>query len=61
MASRYAAAQLIVDPAGKNSGRRVTAGREELIQAEISSKVIDDVRNRVPAFAHRRGELYNIN
>jgi len=34
---------------------------EELIQGEISNLAIADVRNRVPAFAHRRGELYNVN
>ncbi len=50
---------VIVDPAGKILAA-APAGREELIQAEISSKVIDDVRKRVPAFAHRRGELYNM-
>ena len=48
---------LIVDP----SGKILAAGspdREELIEAEISDDVIDEVRNRVPAFAHRRPELY---
>ena len=48
---------LIVDP----SGKILAVGapdREELIEAEISDDVIDEVRNRVPAFAHRRPELY---
>ncbi|HST31607.1 MAG TPA: nitrilase-related carbon-nitrogen hydrolase [Chthoniobacterales bacterium] len=51
---------VIVDPAGKILAA-APAGREELIQAEISTQVIADVRKRVPAFAHRRGELYNVN
>jgi predicted amidohydrolase len=51
---------VIVDPAGKILAA-APAGREELIEAEISSEIIDDVRKRVPAFSHRRGELYNMN
>ena len=51
---------VIVDPSGKILAA-APAAREELIQAEISEEVIADIRKRVPAFAHRRGELYNIN
>ena len=51
---------VIVDPAGKILAA-APAGGEELIQAEISTEVIADVRKRVPAFAHRRAELYNMN
>jgi len=53
----FCGGSLIVDP----SGKILAAGspdREELIEAEISDEVIDEVRNRVPAFAHRRPELY---
>jgi predicted amidohydrolase len=48
---------LIVDPGGKILAVG-SPDREELIEAEISDDVIDEVRNRVPAFAHRRPELY---
>ena len=48
---------LIVDPGGKILAVGAP-DREELIEAEISDDVIDEVRNRVPAFAHRRPELY---
>ena len=51
---------VIIDPAGKILAA-APAGGEELIQAEISAEVITDVRTRVPAFAHRRAELYNMN
>jgi predicted amidohydrolase len=51
---------MIIDPSGKILAS-ASADREELIQAEISADVIDDVRKKVPAFAHRRGELYNMN
>jgi omega-amidase len=51
---------VIVDPAGKVLAA-ASPDREELIHGEISGQVIADVRNRVPAFAHRRGELYKLN
>src|SRR3984893_14611485 len=51
---------VIVDPAGKVLAA-ASPDREELIDGEISGPVIADVRNRVPAFAHRRGELYKLN
>lgn len=47
----------IIDPAGV-----IVAGasseREELLQAEVSSDLIDAVRGRMPVFAHRRADLY---
>ena len=48
---------MIIDPSGKILASASSDG-EELIQAEISRDVINDVRKRVPAFAHRRAELY---
>ena len=51
---------MIIDPSGKILAR-ASADHEELIHAEISIDVINDTRNRVPAFAHRRAELYNVN
>ena len=50
---------LIIDPAGKILAS-ASSDREELIQAEILEEIIAEVRQRVPAFAHRRGELYNM-
>ncbi len=38
-----------------------SADREELIYAEISEEVITDVRQRIPVFDHRRGDLYQTN
>jgi predicted amidohydrolase len=51
---------LIVDPSGKILAS-APAGGEAFIQAEISSDAIAEVRERVPAFSQRRGELYNLN
>ncbi|HUE40848.1 MAG TPA: nitrilase-related carbon-nitrogen hydrolase [Chthoniobacterales bacterium] len=51
---------MIIDPSGIILAVASPDG-EELIQGEISNLAIADVRNRVPAFAHRRGELYNVN
>ncbi len=47
----------IIDPYGAIVAA-ASADREELIQAEISADVIDLVRNRMAAFAHRRTDLY---
>ncbi|MEP7015802.1 MAG: nitrilase-related carbon-nitrogen hydrolase [Verrucomicrobiota bacterium] len=47
----------IIDPYGVIVAA-ASADREELIQAEISIEVIDSVRQRMPAFAHRRPDLY---
>ena len=48
---------MIIDPSGKILASAPT-DREDLIHAEISTDVIDEVRKKVPAFAHRRDELY---
>src|SRR2546422_1450697 len=50
---------VIVDPSGVILAA-ASPDREELIGAEISEQVIADVRNQVPVFAHRRGELYKL-
>lgn len=55
----FCGGSLIVDPAGKILAAG-SAGREELIVAEMSEKVIEEVRSRVTAFAHRRPELYDV-
>ena len=47
----------IVDPYGAIVAA-ASVDREELIQAEISGDVINSVRNRMAAFAHRRMDLY---
>jgi len=47
----------IVDPYGSIVAA-ASVDREELIQAEISGDVINSVRNRMAAFAHRRMDLY---
>jgi len=51
---------MIIDPSGKILAS-ASPDREELIQAEISMESVADIRNRVPAFAHRRAELYDLN
>jgi predicted amidohydrolase len=51
---------MIIDPSGKILAS-ASPDREELIQAEISMESVADIRNRVPAFAHRRAELYKMN
>ncbi len=51
---------MIIDPSGEILASASSDG-EELIQAQISIESVADIRNRVPAFAHRRAELYNIN
>jgi omega-amidase len=55
----FCGGSLIVDPAGKILAA-ASAGREEMIEAEVAAKVIDDVRSRVTAFDHRRPELYDL-
>ncbi len=50
----------IIDPSGKIL-TSASSDQEELIQAEISMEAVADIRNRVPAFAHRRAELYKLN
>ena len=51
---------LILDPSGKVLAS-ASSDREELIQAEIANEVIAEVRERVPAFSHRRADLYDVN
>src|SRR5256885_8468050 len=53
----FCGSSVIVDPSGKILAASST-DREELIQAEISESVIDDARNRVRVFDHRRADLY---
>lgn len=48
---------VIIDPSGKILAS-ASADREEIIQAELSQQIICDVRDRVPAFQHRRQDLY---
>jgi predicted amidohydrolase len=48
---------MIIDPSGKILAA-ASAGSEELIQADISGELIAETRDRVPAFQHRRPELY---
>ena len=55
----FCGSSVIIDPSGAILAA-APIDREELIQAEISDQVIADVRNRVPVFAHRRGELYKM-
>jgi len=55
----FCGSSVIVDPSGATLAA-APPDREELIQAEISEQAIADVRNRVPVFAHRRGELYKL-
>ena len=55
----FCGSSVIVDPSGAILAA-AAPDREELIQAEISEQAIADVRNRVPVFAHRRGELYKL-
>ena len=50
---------MIIDPSG-NLLASASADQEELIEADISKQVIEEVRNRVAVFAHRRSELYNL-
>jgi omega-amidase len=53
----FCGGSVIVDPYGAILAA-AAADREELIYAEISEKVIADVRKRIAVFAHRRGDLY---
>src|SRR5437867_1377951 len=55
----FCGSSVIVDPSGAILAV-AAPDREELIQAEISEQAIADVRNHVPVFAHRRGELYKL-
>jgi omega-amidase len=53
----FCGSSAIIDP----YGIVVAAGstdREELLTAELSSEAIDSVRQHMPVFEHRRGDLY---
>src|SRR5256886_3330243 len=56
----FCGSSVIVDPSGTILAS-ASPDRDELIQADISERVIADARNRVPVFAHRRGDLYKTN
>ena len=56
----FCGSSVIVDPSGTILAA-ASPDRDELIQADILEQVIADVRNRVPVFAHRRGDLYKTN
>ena len=56
----FCGSSVIVDPSGTILAA-ASPDRDELIQADISERVIADARNRVPVFAHRRGDLYKTN
>jgi omega-amidase len=53
----FCGSSAIVDPYGAIIAAAST-DREEILQAEISSEVIDSVRNRMAVFAHRSKDLY---
>jgi predicted amidohydrolase len=53
----FCGSSVVIDP----SGAILAAGstdREELLQAEVSGEVVELARTRIPAFEHRRPELY---
>jgi omega-amidase len=56
---RLCGSSIIVDPSGRILAA-ASSDREELIQAQISERVIAEVRRLVPAFDHRRPELYKL-
>src|SRR2546423_110406 len=47
----------IIDPSGKVLAS-ASPDQEELIQAEISREFLQDVRNKIAVFEHRRSDLY---
>ncbi len=53
----FCGSSVIIDPYGVVLAA-ASADREELIQAEISEKVIASVRDRMAVFDHRREDLY---
>ena len=55
----FCGSSMISDPSG-NRLASASPDREEVITAEISKQVIDEVRSCVAVFAHRRGELYEL-
>ena len=55
----FCGSSVIIDPYGVVVAA-ASADREELIQAEISEKVIASVRDRMAVFDHRRKDLYGL-
>ena len=53
----FCGSSAIIDPYGVILAA-ASADREELIQAEVSSQVLDSVRSRMAVFEHRRADLY---
>ena len=53
----FCGSSLIVDPSGVILAT-ASADREELIEANISDRIISDVRSRITVFEHRRCDLY---
>jgi omega-amidase len=53
----FCGSSAIIDPSGAMVAG-ASVDREELLDGEISSDVIDSVRSRIAVFAHRRPELY---
>jgi predicted amidohydrolase len=55
----FCGSSVIIDPYGVIVAA-ASADREELVQAEMSEKVIASVRDRMAVFAHRRKDLYGL-
>lgn len=55
----FCGSSVIVDPYGVVIAA-ASPDREELVQGELSDEVIRAVRNRMPAFEHRRRDLYKM-
>jgi omega-amidase len=53
----FCGSSAIIDPSGAIIAA-ASADREELLEAEISSEVINSVRSHMVVFAHRRPDLY---
>ena len=53
----FCGSSAIIDPSGTIIAA-ASADREELIHAEVSTAVIESVRERMPLFEHRREDLY---
>jgi predicted amidohydrolase len=53
----FCGSSAVIDPYGVilSAG---SADREELIYADLSSEVLEEVRKKLPVFAHRRTDLY---
>ncbi|MBA3607282.1 MAG: carbon-nitrogen family hydrolase [Chthoniobacterales bacterium] len=53
----FCGSSAIIDPSGVVVAA-ASAGREELVVAEVSPAVLDEIRARMTVFAHRRPDLY---